>query len=242
MHLHRDGSGDRLIYTVCDGLFGSSAGSRVSGSKPVSKVSFYRRSGKRWLDLILVLVGAPIWLPVLAGAALLARLTQCPPVFFRQARPGWNGQAFVMLKLRTMTETRDNEGRLLPDQERLTRVGGFLRRTSLDELPELFNVLRGDMSLVGPRPLLTQYLERYTSEQARRHEVLPGVTGWAQVKGRNALTWEQKFELDVWYVDHLSFGLDLKILALTIGRTLTGDGLSAGGHATMPEFRGTRDD
>jgi lipopolysaccharide/colanic/teichoic acid biosynthesis glycosyltransferase len=141
-----------------------------------------------------------------------------------------------------MTEALDEEGQLLPDDQRLTRFGRFLRRTSLDEVPELFNVLKGDMSLVGPRPLLMEYLERYTVEQARRHEVKPGITGWAQVNGRNALTWEEKFELDVWYVDHVSLWLDLKILEMTAWQVVTGKGVSAEGHATMPVFEGTEQD
>jgi len=162
------------------------------------------------------------------------------PVLFRQVRPGLHRKPFVMYKFRTMRDLRDTEGRLLPDEMRLTRVGHILRATSLDELPELFNVLKGEMSLVGPRPLLMEYLELYTPEQARRHEVKPGITGWAQVNGRNAITWEEKFKLDVWYVDNWSLGLDLKILALTLIKVLKREGISADGHATMPEFRGSQ--
>jgi sugar transferase EpsL len=157
---------------------------------------------------------------------------------FRQRRPGLHGQIFTIIKFRTMTDVRDAQGNLLSDAERLTRFGRFLRSTSLDELPELWNVLRGDMSLVGPRPLLMQYLPRYTPEQARRHEVRPGVTGWAQVNGRNALSWEQKFALDVWYVDHVSLRLDAKIIALTVWKILQREGISQPGQATMEEFQG----
>jgi lipopolysaccharide/colanic/teichoic acid biosynthesis glycosyltransferase len=177
--------------------------------------------------------------PMLAIAAWV-RLTVGRPVLYRQRRPGLGGKPFTILKFRTMTAACDVKGNLLPDSKRLTRVGGFLRRTSLDELPELINVLKGEMSLVGPRPLLMQYLDRYTPEQARRHEVRPGITGWAQINGRNALTWEEKFKLDVWYVDHHSLALDLKILLLTPFRVLRGYGISAQGHVTMPEFMGTQ--
>lgn len=177
--------------------------------------------------------------PVLLVLAGMVRLSGAP-VLFRQQRPGRHGRPFVIYKFRTMRELRDTEGRLLPDAQRLTHLGRFLRATSLDELPELFNVLKGEMSLVGPRPLLMEYLERYTPEQARRHEVKPGITGWAQVHGRNAITWEEKFKLDVWYVDHHSLGLDLKILWLTLVKVLRREGISASGHATMPEFQGPR--
>jgi sugar transferase EpsL len=159
-------------------------------------------------------------------------------VFVRQLRPGLHGRPFTLLKFRTMTEARDPAGNLLPDEQRLTRLGRFLRRTSLDELPELINVLKGEMSLVGPRPLLMQYLDRYTPEQARRHEVKPGITGWAQINGRNALTWEEKFKLDVWYVDHRSFRLDLRIILLTVWKVLRQEGISQPGQATMEEFQG----
>ena len=164
------------------------------------------------------------------------------PVFLRQSRPGYRGRSFTLYKFRTMRDARGPTGDLLPDERRLTPLGRFLRRTSLDELPELWNVLAGDMSLVGPRPLLPQYLGRYTQEQARRHEVRPGITGWAQVNGRNAITWEDKFALDVWYVDHWSLGLDLRILWMTLVQVLGGAGVSAQGHATMPEFMGTEED
>jgi sugar transferase EpsL len=201
--------------------------------------SLYRLGGKRALDLALTVPGLLVLSPVLGMVGLLVRRQHGAPVLFRQARPGQGGQLFTLLKFRTMTDQRDAQGALLPDDQRLTAFGQFLRRTSLDELPELVNVLRGDMSLVGPRPLLTQYLDRYSPEQARRHEVRPGITGWAQINGRNALSWEEKFALDVWYVDHASFWLDLKILALTMWKVLRREGISQDGHATMPEFLGT---
>ncbi|KJJ99496.1 hypothetical protein UB44_15425 [Burkholderiaceae bacterium 26] len=162
------------------------------------------------------------------------------PVFFRQRRPGLHGEPFEMVKFRTMTDARGADGQLLPDAERLTPFGGFLRSTSLDELPELWNVVRGDMSLVGPRPLLMEYLPLYSAEQARRHEVRPGVTGWAQVNGRNALSWEDKFRLDVWYVDNNSLWLDIKILWLTVRKVLVREGISADGEATMSKFTGNK--
>ena len=170
--------------------------------------------------------------------ALLIGLLIGRPVLFRQRRPGLYGKPFTIYKFRTMIDDREEHGNLLPDVKRLTRLGRFLRRTSLDELPELFNVLKGEMSLVGPRPLLMQYIDRYTAEQARRHEMRSGITGWAQVNGRNAITWEQKFEHDVWYVDHLSFRLDLKIIALTIWKTLKREGISHPGQATVEYFQG----
>lgn len=184
-------------------------------------------------------VGLVFCAPLLAVIAFLVRITLGSPIFFRQQRPGLHGKPFTLLKFRTMTDARDSDGNLLPDEQRLTPFGQFLRRTSLDELPELFNVLKGDMSLVGPRPLLMQYLDRYTPQQMRRHEVKPGITGWAQVNGRNALSWEQKFALDVWYVDHLSLWLDLKIILLTMWKVLRREGISQEGFATMPEFMGT---
>jgi len=160
------------------------------------------------------------------------------PIFFKQLRPGLKGNPFVIYKFRTMLDLRDENGNLFPDEKRLTTIGKFLRKTSLDELPELWNVLKGDMSLVGPRPLRMEYLDRYTPEQARRHEVKPGITGWAQVNGRNAISWEEKFKLDVWYVDNWNILLDIKIICLTILKVLKGEGISAEGHATMPEFKG----
>ena len=200
----------------------------------------YLRYGKRFFDLVLVVPGLIVLSPLLALIGVVVRMTLGPPVLFRQVRPGRHGQPFEILKFRTMTDRRGPDGALLPDAQRLTSFGRFLRRTSLDELPELLNVLKGDMSLVGPRPLLMQYLDRYTAEQARRNEVKPGISGWAQVNGRNALSWEEKFELDVWYVDNSSFWLDVQILAMTFWQVVTGKGVSAEGHATMPRFEGTR--
>jgi lipopolysaccharide/colanic/teichoic acid biosynthesis glycosyltransferase len=195
-------------------------------------------AGKRVFDVLGAGVALVLLSPVVAVIALLVWLQMGSPVLFRQERPGRYGRPFVMLKFRTMTNRRDASGALLPDDARLTRFGRFLRRTSLDELPELFNVLAGDMSLVGPRPLLVEYLPLYSPEQARRHEVRPGITGWTQVNGRNALTWDQKFALDVWYVDHRSLRLDLEILAKTASQVISGRGVSAPGHATMERFRG----
>jgi sugar transferase EpsL len=193
---------------------------------------------KRAFDLVVVILAAPLWLPVLGVVAGLVWWRLGRPVFFRQERPGRHGRIFRLIKFRTMRDTRGADGRLLSDAERLTPFGGWLRASSLDELPELINVLRGDMSLVGPRPLLVAYLERYTPEQARRHEVRPGLTGLAQVEGRNALSWEDKFRYDVLYVDHQSLLLDVKILFRTVGQVLARKGISAAGEATMPEFRG----
>lgn len=193
---------------------------------------------KRFFDLLLVLATAWLWLPLLGLLAALVRIRLGAPVWFRQVRPGRGGVPFTILKFRTMSVGRDAGGTVLPDEARLTPFGRWLRGASLDELPELLNVLKGDMSLVGPRPLLMQYLERYTPEQARRHEVRPGITGWAQVNGRNAITWEEKFRLDVWYVDHQSLRLDLRILFLTVWNVLHRKDISADGHATMPEFMG----
>lgn len=193
---------------------------------------------KRALDLLLVVPGIVLLSPVMAGVALVLLAREGRPVLFRQARPGRGGKIFHLYKFRSMRNAFDRHGRPLPDSERLTGLGKFLRASSLDELPELFNVLRGEMSLVGPRPLLAAYLERYSAEQARRHEVLPGITGWAQVNGRNALTWEDKFRLDVWYVDHRSLWLDIKILALTVWKVIQREGITQEGHATAEEFRG----
>ena len=168
----------------------------------------------------------------------LIRYNVGKPVLFRQVRPGLSGKPFTMIKFRTMTDDRDPDGKLLPDSQRLSNFGRFLRATSLDELPELWNVLKGDMSLVGPRPLLMEYLPLYSPEQARRHEVRPGITGWAQVNGRNAISWEEKFALDVWYVDNKTLWLDLKILWLTVIKVFKRDGIAAQGEATMPKFKG----
>lgn len=198
----------------------------------------YQRYGKSLLDLTLAGIALVLFSPLLTAIALFVRIKLGSPVLFRQQRPGLHGKPFTLLKFRTMNDARDPDGNLLPDEQRLTPFGQFLRRTSLDELPELFNVLRGEVSLVGPRPLLMRYLDRYTPEQMRRHEVKPGITGWAQVNGRNALSWEEKFALDVWYVDHLSFWLDLKIILLTIWKVLRREGISQDGFATMPEFMG----
>ena len=191
---------------------------------------------KRAFDLVAVVLTMPLWAPVLVLVAWLVRLKLGSPVFFRQRRPGYQARVFEVIKFRTMSDRRDAQGRLLPDELRLTRFGRGLRSTSLDELPELLNVLRGEMSLVGPRPLLVEYLPRYAPEQARRHDVLPGLTGWCQVNGRNALSWEQKFAFDVWCVEHRSLWLDVKILVLTFSQVLARRGVSASDHATMPEF------
>ncbi len=189
--------------------------------------------------MVITALGMVIALPVMGVIALLIYLKDGAPVLFKQARPGRGGKIFTLYKFRTMRNDVDKQGNPLPDAERLTPWGRFLRSTSLDELPELFNVLRGEMSLVGPRPLLVEYLPRYTPEQARRHEVLPGITGWAQINGRNALTWEEKFRLDVWYVDHWSLWLDVKILALTVWKVLRREGINAPGSETAEPFLGS---
>ena len=195
---------------------------------------------KRLLDFTAALLGLiALALPLLILIALIRRKLGSP-VFFRQTRPGLHGQPFEMVKFRTMTDACGPDGALLPDAERLTPFGRFLRSTSLDELPELWNVLKGDMSLVGPRPLLMEYLPLYSPEQARRHAVRPGVTGWAQVNGRNAISWEEKFALDTWYVDHQSLLLDMKILWLTVKKVLVREGISAAGEATMGKFTGSK--
>jgi len=193
---------------------------------------------KRLFDFFAALAGILLLSPVLLVLAVLVRRKLGFPVFFKQQRPGVNGKIFTMYKFRTMTDARNEEGNLLPDENRLPPFGKFLRSTSLDELPELINVLKGDMSLVGPRPLLVQYLPRYSTFQARRHEVRPGITGWAQVNGRNALSWEEKFSLDVWYVDNASFSLDLKILWMTVEKIIKREGISQQGEATASEFLG----
>ena len=194
---------------------------------------------KRAFDFLVSLAALLLLWPVLLVLAVLVRVKLGRPVLFRQQRPGLHGRPFTMLKFRTMTDARDAEGNLLPDGERLSSFGRSLRSTSLDELPELINVVAGDMSLVGPRPLLMRYLDRYTPEQMRRHEVRPGITGWAQVNGRNAITWDQKFALDIWYVDHHSLRLDMRILWLTVRNVLRREGISQAGEATMEEFLGT---
>ena len=194
---------------------------------------------KRLFDLLLTSLLMVIALPVMGVIALLVWLNLGRPLLFRQVRPGYLGETFSIAKFRTMSDERDDTGSLLPDGQRLTSLGRFLRAFSLDELPELFSVLAGRMSLVGPRPLLVQYLDRYTVEQARRHEVLPGITGWAQVNGRNILNWEDKFRLDVWYVDHWTLWLDVKILAMTFWKVITRQGISQPGHATAEELLGS---
>jgi lipopolysaccharide/colanic/teichoic acid biosynthesis glycosyltransferase len=194
---------------------------------------------KRLFDIVVSAVALLLLSPLIAFVALLVRLRMGSPVLFRQQRPGLHGRAFELVKFRTMTHAPAGADPLATDAQRLTRLGRFLRASSLDELPELWNVLKGDMSLVGPRPLLMQYLPRYSADQARRHLVRPGLTGWAQVNGRNALRWEEKFALDVWYVDNRSFGLDLRILLLTVWHVVRPRGISAEGEATMPEFMGS---
>jgi sugar transferase EpsL len=194
---------------------------------------------KRAMDRLISGVGLLVLSPVLLLIALAVRWRLGSPVLFRQVRPGLKGRPFVLVKFRTMLEAYGDRGIPLPDEQRLTGFGRFLRSSSLDELPQLWNVLRGELSLVGPRPLMVRYLERYSRRQARRHEVMPGITGWSQVNGRNALSWEEKLELDVWYVEHWSLWLDLKILALTFFEVLRRSGVSNPGHATMPEFRGS---
>lgn len=194
---------------------------------------------KRLFDFLVALCAILTLLPVIVIVAVLIRYKLGSPILFTQDRPGLNGQIFKMKKFRTMLDAKDKQGNLLPDNERMTPFGAFLRSTSLDELPGLFNVLIGDMSLVGPRPLLVQYLPLYSAEQARRHNVRPGITGWAQVNGRNAISWEQKFKLDVWYVDNQSFWLDIKILFLTVKKVFVREGISADGEATMSLFEGS---
>ncbi len=194
---------------------------------------------KRAFDVVVAAAALVLLALPLLAIALAVRLCLGKPVFFMQLRTSMHGATFKIVKFRTMREAVDAQGRPLPDEERLTRLGTFLRATSLDELPELWNVLRGDMSLVGPRPLLPEYLPLYSAEQARRHEVKAGLTGWAQVNGRNGPSWEERFRLDVWYVDHASLWLDLKILALTVWKIIQRDGISQQGHATMPDFLGS---
>ena len=197
---------------------------------------------KRTFDFLIALFVLIMLSPILIITALLVRSKLSPPILFTQDRPGLNGKIFKMMKFRTMLDGKDKYGNLLPDNERMTKFGAFLRSTSLDELPGLFNVLKGDMSLVGPRPLLVQYLPLYSTEQARRHNVRPGITGWAQVNGRNAISWEQKFKLDVWYVDNQSLLLDFKILLLTVKKVFVREGISADGHVTIEPFKGTNND
>jgi sugar transferase EpsL len=202
-------------------------------------VMLYRLYGKGLLDWTLALLLLIISSPIFCLLALLVRFKLGTPVLFRQQRPGLHGRPFTLIKFRTMTDQRDSDGNLLPDADRLTPFGKFLRASSLDELPELLNVLKGEMSLVGPRPLLMRYLPLYTPEQMRRHELRPGITGWAQVNGRNALTWEEKFALDVWYVDNYTFGLDLKIIFLTLWKIIGREAINQPGQATMKPFEGS---
>lgn len=195
---------------------------------------------KRLLDIAAASLGLILLAPIFLGTAYLVRKKLGSPILFKQVRPGLHGQPFEMMKFRTMTDAKDAQGNLLPDAERLTSFGKFLRSSSLDELPELINVLKGDMSLVGPRPLLMEYLPLYSPEQARRHEAKPGITGWAQINGRNAISWEEKFALDVWYVDNKSIWLDLKILLLTIKKVIIKEGINQSGEATMSKFTGSK--
>jgi sugar transferase EpsL len=195
---------------------------------------------KRLFDIISSAAGLIAFSPLLAALAVLVRLKLGAPVLFRQQRPGLGGKSFVIYKFRTMTVQRDAAGNLLPDEQRLPAFGRFLRSTSFDELPELFNVLKGDMSIVGPRPLMMKYLDRYSPEQARRHEVKPGITGWAQVNGRNSVSWEERFKLDVWYVDNRTLWLDIKIILKSIWMVIAREGITQQGRATMDEFMGTK--
>jgi len=194
---------------------------------------------KRLFDLILSFIGLLFLLPVMVLFALLVRLKIGSPIFFKQARPGLNGEIFNMYKLRTMTDESGQNRVLLSDKDRLTKFGEFLRSTSLDELPGLWSVLKGDMSLVGPRPLLIEYLPLYSEKQSRRHEVKPGITGWAQVNGRNAISWDEKFDLDIWYVDNQSIWLDIKVLWMTVKKVIMRDGISQNNHVTMDKFKGS---
>lgn len=209
-----------------------------NGRGPVPN-KVYRVVGKRALDLALLVIGLPVILPALVVTAVAVRVRLGRPVLYAQLRPGLKGMPFRMYKFRSMTGARDATGELLPDAERLTPFGRRLRATSLDELPELWNVMTGKLSLVGPRPLLMEYLPRYNARQARRHDVKPGLTGWAQVNGRNAVSWDQRFEMDVWYVDNISLALDLKIIAMTLVKVLRREGISQPGEVTMSEFLGS---
>lgn len=202
-------------------------------------MNIYKNGVKRFLDIILSGIGLIISLPFIIITALLIKIeNRIPGVFFHQPRPGKDGKIFNVVKMQTMTQEKDKDGKLLPNSKRLTPMGKFIRSTSLDELPQLWNVLKGDMSLIGPRPLLVDYLELYTPTQARRHEVRPGITGWAQCNGRNSISWARKFELDVWYVDHISFLTDCRIIAKTISKVLKREGISAEGQATIEKFNG----
>lgn len=202
----------------------------------------YKSFIKRLSDLVFSLVVLLILMPILLFVTLCLAFSNNGKPFFFQSRPGLNGRIFKIIKFKTMNDLRDLEGKLLPDSERLTSIGSFVRKTSLDEIPQLINVLKGDMSLIGPRPLLVQYLSLYNDHQKRRHEVRPGITGWAQVNGRNAISWNQKFDYDVWYVDNISFGLDIKIFFLTIKKVFVREGISADGHATIEAFKGNENE
>lgn len=210
---------------------------RKVGWEPDKKSAF---TAKRLLDLAIVVPPMIILSHLIILIGIFVRLRIGSPVLFRQVRPGLYGKPFTIYKFRTMTDERDRDGNLLPDGKRLTRLGQFLRKTSMDELPELFNVIKGEMNIVGPRPLLMQYLDRYTPEQARRHEVKPGITGWAQVNGRNAISWEDKFRLDEWYVDNWSLWLDVKIVGMTIKKVLKREGISPSDQPIMPRFKGSK--
>lgn len=205
------------------------------------KAGFYEKYIKRLLDVILSFLALIVLSPVLLVTAILVRIKLGSPVIFHQERPGKSGKIFRLYKFRSMTDERDENGNLLPDEKRLTRFGRILRSTSLDELPELLNILRGDMSIVGPRPLLVKYLPLYNEEQKHRHDVRPGLTGWAQVNGRNAISWEEKFRLDVWYVRHIGFLVDVKVLLMTVKKVFCRDGISSETSATMEEFSGTKE-
>lgn len=200
----------------------------------------YRSFFKPLLDFLIALTGFIILSPVFMLCVILLMIANSGKPFFFQARPGKNAKIFKVIKFKTMNDKRDANGNLLPDADRLTRVGSFIRRTSLDEIPQLLNVIIGDMSLIGPRPLLVEYLPLYNKEQSRRHEVKPGITGWAQVNGRNAISWEDKFKYDIYYVHHISFPLDLKIFFMTIGKVVKSEGINAAGSATMERFTGTK--
>ena len=206
------------------------------------KAGFYETYIKRLMDIVLSGCGLLVLSPVLLVTAVLVRVKLGSPVIFRQPRPGRDGVVFNLYKFRSMTDETDENGNLLPDEVRLTKFGKLLRATSLDELPELWNILRGDMSVVGPRPLLVKYLPLYNEQQRHRHDVRPGLTGWAQVHGRNLIGWEEKFQLDLWYVEHISFAVDVKTILLTVRNVLCREGISSEGAATMEEFTGTKED
>ena len=201
-------------------------------------MTLYSRYIKRVIDFVISFIALVLLLPVFILTALFLVAANRGTPFFFQRRPGKNDRVFLLMKFKTMNDLRDSEGHLLDDEKRITRIGKFIRKSSLDEIPQLFNVLKGDMSLIGPRPLLVEYLPLYSQRQRRRHDVRPGITGWAQVNGRNAISWEQKFEYDVWYVENISFGLDVKIFMRTFKKIFKSEGISQQGHATMPVFKG----